>query len=104
MKSNPNPQTGPLTALAQLLSEHPELPPLDWSVTASGFLHGAWSGDEDVRPLIDAYAAVLGGEPSDYSYTRSGGRRAGFALKAVWRDISFDVWVSGPARVQGVAA
>ncbi len=100
-KSN---QISAMVALTELLREHPELPSLDWSVSAGGFLHGSWTGDEDVRPLIDAYAAVLGGDPSDFSYSRSGGRRAGFALKTVWRDVEFDLWVSGPARMQAVTA
>lgn len=95
-----DPQSGPFTALAELRAEHPELPPLDWSVTASGYVHGAWSDmDEDVRPLVEAYAAVLGGVPVDMPYSREGRRRQGFGLKTVWRDISFDLWVSGPAVV-----
>lgn len=97
MTTPTEPQYGPFVALAQLRADHPELPPLDWSVTASGFVHGAWfDQDEDARPLIDAYAMVLGGVPVEMPYTREGRPRLGFALKAVWRDIPFDLYVSGP--------
>lgn len=99
-----NAQISAMTALAELLREHPELPLLDWSVSASGFLHGSWTSDENVRPLIEAYVAALGGEPTDYTFSRSGGRRQGFGLRTVWRDVEFDVWVSGPAEVAQVAA
>jgi hypothetical protein len=98
MAKSVDPQFGPFTALAQLRVEHPELPYLDWSVTASGFVHGAWfATDEDVRPLIEAYAVVLGGKPVPMPHSREGRRRQGFVLRAVWRDIHFDLWVSGPA-------
>lgn len=92
-----NPQLAPMVALSELLREFPELPPMDWSVSPSGYLHGSWSSDESARPLIDAFAEVLGGVPSDYSYSRNGDHRQGFALRTVWRDVEFDLFVSGPA-------
>ena len=90
--------------MGQLLFEHPELPPIDWSVTASGFFSAHYSSDEDVRPVVEAYAAVLGGEPLHHEYSRNGQLRQCFALRTVWRDVEFDLLIAGPVPQLAVAA
>ncbi|MBA4865978.1 hypothetical protein H1V43_32465 [Streptomyces sp. PSKA54] len=105
MNHNPNPQLGPAMALVALLKEHPELPRVDWSVSTSGFLSGTHVADYDARPLMDAYAAVIGGTPIESTYSRGGDERHTFHLMTDWRDVHFDLWVSCPASVvQAVAA
>jgi hypothetical protein len=57
-------QRGPAVALAQLLSEHPELPAIRWELAADGHLSGlSMYMEADVRPVAAAYAVVLGGVP-----------------------------------------
>lgn len=94
-----NPQIAPLIALGQLLTEHPELPRIDWSVNAHGFFTAHHSSDEDVRPVVEAYAAVLGGEPEHHEYSLDGRPRQCFTLRTVWRDVEFDLLVAGPLPV-----
>jgi hypothetical protein len=103
--TNPNPQLAPVLALAELIREHPELPRVDWSMSSTGFFSATWTSDEDARPVAEAYAEVLGGEPRSYTYSRSGDVRQAFQLRTVWRDVAFDLWVSGPvpATVAAVA-
>lgn len=104
MKNNPIPQLAPAMALAQLLQEHPELPAVDWQVSSTGFFSGTFTSDEDARPVAEAYAAVLGGEPLSYTYSRSGDVRQAFQLQTVWRDVRFDVWLSGSVSVAAQVA
>jgi hypothetical protein len=57
-------QRGPAVALAQLLSEHPELPAIRWELAADGHLSGlSMYMEADIRPVMAEYAAVLGGVP-----------------------------------------
>ncbi|MCZ4509909.1 hypothetical protein O3Q52_17240 [Streptomyces sp. ActVer] len=100
MSNNSIPQLAPAMALAELLREYPELPPVDWQVSSTGFFSGTWTSDEDVRPLMDAYTAVLGGVAGSYSYSRNGRERRALQLRTMWRDVHFDLFMSCPASVQ----
>ncbi|MFJ3834504.1 hypothetical protein ACIPY6_03185 [Streptomyces sp. NPDC090054] len=99
MNQKPIPQLGAVLALAQLLQEHPELPPATWSVDQylgglSGYLHQADMSD------LDAYAQTLGGavRPGrDYSY--QGCTVRPHRLSAKWRDVEVTVTVVLPAPV-----
>lgn len=64
MSTKRSSQRGPAVALAQLLSEHPELPAIRWELAADGHLSGlSMYMETDIRPVAAAYAAVLGGVP-----------------------------------------
>lgn len=103
MNHNGNPQLGPATALLQLLQEHPELPAADWRITRDGHLSGTVDAfaEHDVRPVIAAYARVLGGCPleTEYLSPHSGGESLSVTLHATWRDVPVTVWASCPVSV-----
>lgn len=97
----PNPQLSAATALAQLLTEHPELPAATWSIgRETGTLRGTIHDDETPFESLGAYAHVL-----------DGSIRAGFAfevhrqelrsheLRATWRDVRVQVDVYVPLAV-----
>lgn len=97
-------QLSPVTALQQLLLEHPELPIAGWSISPygdlSGHLHDASMAD------LAAYAGVLGGtvRPGP-DYTFDGQVVRPHRLTTLWRDVSVTVVVVLPApAVLAVAA
>ena len=82
-----HPQHGPALALAALLTEHPELPPLHWSITDDGVLRGSGHGP-DQRGTIGAYVTVLGGTPLPPSLFNFQHRQlVSEVLFTTWRDI-----------------
>lgn len=84
-------QLGPVMALQELLTEYPELPLLFWHLDRTGRLSGDVHDNLDgldVREVLAAYVAVLGGEPSaPVLYRNLGGSRVGQRLTVVWRDV-----------------
>ncbi|MDV9194353.1 hypothetical protein [Streptomyces sp. Wh19] len=103
--SIPIPQLGAATALVQLLSENPTLPPASWSLDQyTGALHGhAHNASFEV---LTQYAEVLGGAirpGGDYTY--QGQMVRPHRLHATWRDVPVEVVVVLPApMVAQVAA
>jgi hypothetical protein len=107
MTSNPtrphNPQLSAAHALVQLLTLHPELPRIDWSVSAeSGGLSGSyWDAPAS---SVHAIAGVLGGEAGDPWLNRHSGRTLQ-AVHAVFQDVPVMVTVyTVPALTSAVAA
>ncbi|MFC8424008.1 hypothetical protein ACFUN7_24540 [Streptomyces sp. NPDC057236] len=105
MKTNPIPQLAPATALVQLLTEHPNLPAAEWSmssVTAElrGFVYGA--GME----ALALYADVLGGSirAAKTTYEDRGQQVRAHRLSSVWRDVRVEVTVALPVAAEAVAA
>lgn len=91
MAHEPSPQTAPATALAQLLTENPQLPPLDWSLSKDGRLHGYISGPGDLSAVFDAYERVLGGGRGAVGFEFRGTRQIGHYLHTTWRDVPLSV-------------
>lgn len=105
MTTNPIPQLAPAIALVELLREHPELPPVAWTIGDTSTLCGTLVLDIDGRPVVAAYAEAIGGEVRTTDFNRNGDHRMSDSVRAVWRDVTVDVWVSYPAaQVAQVAA
>jgi hypothetical protein len=100
LKTNPISQHGAAVALVQLLTEHPTLLPLDWHISRHGFFAGALQGDallqEDARPVVAAWHAVLGGTVQENDVVFNREARRAFHLKARWRDVLVELHVSCP--------
>lgn len=102
-----DPQLGPALALVALRREHPELPPVSWTIPESGHLTAylydlaAW----------DAHREVLGGRVErPLRYEQRGEPRVSQHLYATWRDIEvtligiYDAAVYDAAHAEAVAA
>lgn len=89
MNTHPNPQRSAATALAELLTENPALPLIDWTITDRGELSGvAVNETVDMRAMVDRYALVLGGQPSEFRYAGVDGRAMfSSTLHVSWRDV-----------------
>lgn len=97
MSIHSNPQAGPAIALAWLLTDHPDLLPLRWSVSPDGFLAGsAMDLPCDPRPLMDAFVAVLGGRPQT---VWSADGSCSSWLPTRWRDVELSVTLGCAAGV-----
>lgn len=97
-------QLSAATALAQLLTEHPELPNASWSIgSIIPDLHGLVYGG--MEPFA-AYAEVLGGSvrAAEETFTLRGRQVRRHVLSAVWRDVPVEVAVVLPVAVEQVAA
>jgi hypothetical protein len=105
LKTNPNPQIGPSTALVQLLTEHPELAPATWRIDRDGLLSGtvAYNAAFDVRPAMAAYAEALGAKLHEQPVTSNGEERLTFHVFATWRDVQVNVWASCAAAAASSA-
>lgn len=101
MNPQPSPQTGPATALAQLLAENPDLPHIDWSLSKDGQLHGYISGPADTVAVFTAYERVLGGGSGAVGYEFRGAQRVHHYLHTTWRDValSIDVICTAPEGI-----
>ncbi|MEC3993957.1 hypothetical protein VSR01_10550 [Actinacidiphila sp. DG2A-62] len=101
MNTNRSPQTGPATALAQLLSEHPELPPIRWSLCPDGLLMGsAMRLETDARPVMAEFVAVLGGAPVEAtSSSVQGDLIFSSWLHTTWRDVPLSVTLGCAAEL-----
>ncbi|WP_153183240.1 hypothetical protein [Streptomyces sp. E5N91] len=87
-------QLSPATALVQLLSEHPELPGLFWSISPDGWFSGGLHEDDvDARAVMAQYVVVLGGKPTEMRRPaqpdETGPERYATILQATWRDVPF---------------
>lgn len=95
----PIPQLGAATALVQLLTENPHLPPASWSLDQyTGALHG--HAHDASFDALSVYAAVLGGAirpGSDYAHR--GQMMRPHRLSTTWRDVHVEVVVVLPAPV-----
>jgi hypothetical protein len=84
-------QLSAATALAQLLTEYPELPVLSWTVSATGWWSGCKYEDFDARAAMAAFVAVVGGEPHEMvrpsREDEPGEERFATVLNARWRDV-----------------
>lgn len=84
-------QLSAATALAQLLTEHPELPVLHWTVGASGWWSGSKYNDFDARAAMAAFVAVVGGKPFEMRRPAEDGEPGAETfstiLNARWRDV-----------------
>ena len=98
--TNPIPQLAPAMALVELLREYPDLPPVSWSISDTGTLCATLSTDADGHTTAAAYAEVIGGVVRTTDFERNGDHRMSDSVRAVWRDVTVDVWVSYPAAVQ----
>jgi hypothetical protein len=97
----PSRQLGPVLALTELLTLHPELPPLNWTVTEHGVLigHGYDFDGSDMAATLAAYAEILGGELGEpHHYQVKGAARASRHLRVVFQDVQVDVTVHAGAE------
>ncbi|MEV6046070.1 hypothetical protein [Streptomyces xanthochromogenes] len=95
MTTNSNLQIAPATALVQLLTEFPDLPVIDWSLTTDGHLSGQVVNDEvDMRPVIDAFVKALNTPASEHWYTspRDDRDRYSSTVYATWREVNVTVY------------
>jgi hypothetical protein len=95
------PQLGPATALVQLLTEHPELQRLRWSISPDGHLSGsAMTMAEDPRPAMAAYAAALGGKHMEFWPTDASVQQMfSIWLHVAWRDVELSLWMGCPVAL-----
>lgn len=101
MTRDSNPQLGPATALVQLLTEHADLPRLDWRIAAEGLFAGSLyayhAALENVIPLATALGDVFGVTPQrSKPFLCEGGRKVEFSISATWRDVPVRVFLSCP--------
>lgn len=105
MTSNPtqhDPQLGPALALVQLLTLHPELPRVDWTVSSdaeglTGTLLDAPAG------AMDAFVAALDGEAHEPWMNPKTGR-VSRVLDATFQDVRISVVIIERAVVSLVVA
>lgn len=101
MKTNPirSPQHGPAVALVELLTEHPELPALDWSLRPNGNLTGYLYDLPNLDAVVRDFMAVLGGTtlPSEHT-TDMGARWFAVQIFATWRDVEVHITLGSVAR------
>ncbi|MEU8870515.1 hypothetical protein AB0D24_04980 [Streptomyces javensis] len=106
MASNSS-QIATASALVTLLTDHPELSALTWTVDTADVLHGQQTGAGSGL-IVDQAARVLGGTPVHARINR-GTDRIGLAQFAtVWRGVHVEVWASyatpEPRRPLGTVA
>lgn len=99
MTSIPNRQLTSATALAQLLTDHPELPALDWTINKRGVLTGSQFGVEDLPSLTEEITGVLGGTSHESWFTsgKDGLPHPVVHVDAVWRDVPVALTLGGAA-------
>lgn len=101
MSSHPIEQVGPALALAQLLTEHPELHKLRWSLSPDGHLSGShMTMAEDPRPAMAAYTAALGGTAMEFwPMDASEHQMFSIYLPVTWRDVELSLWMGCPVAL-----
>lgn len=84
-----DPQLSSALALVALRSEHPDLPPIIWSMDAKGHLSGTAYDRQD----FEAYVAVLGGTPMGpiHYQSQSGAFKTSDQLFVTWQDVEFSL-------------
>lgn len=97
-------QASAATALVQLLTDHPELPPVSWDIQSGDrpVLHGhIHRGDMDALRL---YAEALGGSIRPVHDFDLGGRPVrSHYLTTVWRDVPVELVTVVPLRAPAVS-
>ncbi|MFG2404184.1 hypothetical protein ACGFR8_07570 [Streptomyces brevispora] len=101
MKTHASPQAGAATVLSQLLTEHPEVTGLTWTVDLLGVLHGEVHEEAGDGRIVDACAEILGGTAAHTILTRAGDRLGLAQLATTWRDVPVHVWASYPQAPAG---
>lgn len=99
-KRIPSPQHAPVLALLELVTEHPELPPMSWNMMPTGSLSGALFDLPDVDAVLAAVTAVLGDGTvlrSEHEKT-DGSRWRSVQVWAVWRDVRVHVVLGSVAQ------
>lgn len=85
-------QLSAATALVNLLSAHPELSVLTWTVEPLGVLRGQQTDEHERGSVVDVCASILGGTPVHVAVDGEG---SGFAEPAtVWRGVNVQVWAT----------
>lgn len=101
-------QRGSAVALVELLTECADLPTLSWRISDSDFhadrLNGSGPRDADPRPVVAAWAAVLGGEPVETRFMFDGEPNLECALETVWRDVRVRICLSCPVSLLAAEA
>jgi hypothetical protein len=97
LSSISNPQHGPALALAQLLTEFPELPTLRWGIGPDGHLSGAAFELDDLQAAVTAFTTVLGGKASPSMHEKDGVSWMSVSFWPVWRDVQFYITLGGHA-------
>jgi len=99
------PQLGPATALVQLLTENPDLPAAEWSMSSvmpelRGFVYGGGLDE------LAQYAEVLGGtvQAATNTYVDQGREVRAHWLSSKWRDVPVVITVALPVAAEAVAA
>ncbi|MFJ3100298.1 hypothetical protein [Streptomyces sp. NPDC086835] len=103
MTAHSNPQASAATALSQLLTEHPEIADLTWSITTLGVLEGEQHAETGHGQVVDDCAQILGGTAAHTVLTRAGDRLGLAQLTTTWRDVPVHVWASYPEAPLGGA-
>jgi len=108
LTSNSSPQLATATALVDLLTAHPELSALEWSLDTVGVLHGYLTAEDGRGRIVDEAAAILGGTPVRASIDRDGDRVGLVSLASTWHGVNVEVWASyaetAPRRPLGTVA
>lgn len=99
-KRIPSPQHGGVLALLELITEHPELPPMSWNMMPAGNLSGALFDLPDVEAVLTAVTAVLGeGTRLRSEHEKADGSRwRAVQVWAVWRDVRVHVVLGSVAQ------
>lgn len=97
MTSIPNRQLTSATALVQLLTDHPDLPLLDWTINKRGVLTGSQFGVEDLSALTTEITDMLGGNSYESLFTSGKDNlpHPVVHIDAVWRDVPVAVTLGG---------
>ncbi|MFF1834142.1 hypothetical protein ACFVXE_08045 [Streptomyces sp. NPDC058231] len=90
MKAHASPQPSATLALNTLLTTHPEIEGLTWSIDTLGTLCGEQKGMEGRGRIIDDCAQILGGTPVHVRVDGGGV----VERVTVWRGVPVQVWVS----------
>lgn len=103
MTEHSNPQASAATALSQLLTEHPELTGLTWTIDTVGVLQGEQHGQDGSGEIVDRCAEIIGGTVLRTSIWHHGDGQGLAQLATEWRDVLVKVWASYP-KTPAVAA
>ncbi|PYC83426.1 hypothetical protein C7C46_08805 [Streptomyces tateyamensis] len=101
-----HPQSGPAIALAQLITEHPQLPMLNWTLHRKGNLRGALhrvtpaaAMEPTARDVLAAWAETLNASPTPpMTFWSSGDDQTLVAqhVLTTWRDVVVEIAIYAP--------
>ena len=84
-----NPQRGPAQALLELLTEHPNLPHLNWSIPPNDTTLHANLLCSDARHAVTSWSQALGCDPWEpFTYEREGVPHTSQHIVTTWRDVN----------------